>query len=64
MGKYSIEKIEKDSNVKDPTVRKLFKYMKFVPFVPPTDVIPAFKKIRKFAEDSNYRKFESMFVYF
>ena len=33
--------------VKDPLVRKLFKYLNFLPFVPPNDVIKAFKQIKE-----------------
>ena len=58
-----LKKLKKDY-VKDGIVRNLFKYIKFWPFVPITDVIPAFKKIKKFAADSKCTKFEPMLVYF
>jgi hypothetical protein len=44
-----LKKLSKDY-IKDGLVRKLFKYIKFFPFVPPRDVIIAFKNIQKFAE--------------
>jgi hypothetical protein len=43
-------------------VRKLFKYLKYLPFVPVPFVIKAFKEIRSFG--STCKKFDSMFVYF
>jgi hypothetical protein len=58
-----LKKLKKDY-VKDPIVRKLFKYMKFYPFVPITDVITAFKKIKQCALDSKCAKFEPMLAYF
>ena len=48
--------------VKDELVRNLFKYLKFLPFVPPRDVIKAFKMIQDLGE--NCQKFKPMFVYF
>jgi hypothetical protein len=43
-------------------VRTLFKYLKFLPFVPPKDVIKAFKQIKSYGNSTN--KFQSMFTYF
>ena len=48
--------------VKEELVRKLFKYIKYLPFVPPNDVINAFKEIKKLA--CNCNKFEPMLAYF
>ena len=56
-----LKKLAKDY-VKDKTVRKLFQYLKFLPFVPPKDVIKSFKKIKEFGE--NCKKFDPMFEYF
>ena len=35
--------------LKDPMVRTLFKYFKFLPFIPPADVVKAFKQIKSYA---------------
>ena len=43
----------------DELVRKLFKYLKFLPFVPPKDVILAFNKIKILGKSC--RKFHPMF---
>ena len=48
--------------VRDDLVRKLFKYLKFLPFVPLKDSIKAFKKIKEYGENSD--KFQPMFTYF
>ena len=48
--------------VKDPVVRKLFKYLNFLPFVPSKDVVKAFKEIVALGNDC--RKFQPMFTYF
>jgi hypothetical protein len=56
-----LKKLSKDY-IKDELVRKLFKYMKFLPFVSPRDVIKAFKKIQELAETCT--KFKPMLTYF
>ena len=48
--------------VKDQLVRKLFKYLKFLPFVPTKDVIKAFKQIQELAKSCT--KFNPMLTYF
>ena len=48
--------------IKDNLVRKLFKYLKYLPFVPPKDVIKAFKEIK--ALGTMCKKFEPIFTYF
>ena len=48
--------------VKDSLVRRLFKYLKYLPFVPPKDVIKAFKEIKTLSDTC--RKFEPMLTYF
>ena len=56
-----LKKLSKDY-VKDPLVRKLFKYLKFLPFVVPKDVVKAFKLIKSLG--ASCRKFDPMFTYF
>jgi hypothetical protein len=56
-----LKKLVKDY-AKDEIVRKVFKYLKFLPFVPTQDVINAFKKIRQLAETCT--KLKQMLVYF
>lgn len=43
-------------------VRTLFKYLKFLPLVPPKDVVKAFKQIKTHGDSCN--KFQTMFTYF
>ena len=62
--KYAVKEVIKRLCKLDPVVRKLFKYLKFLPFVPPTDIVKAFKQIKSFGFFSNCKKFEPMFTYF
>ena len=56
-----IKKLVTDYN-SDELVRKLFIYLKFLPFVPPKDVIISFNKIKLLG--NSCRKFNPMFSYF